>query len=496
MIRTLHAACTLLLAACGVLVSSCSEGTEPVSPAAGAGGTDGSDRNGDPGATAGPRPPDVLFISLDTLRADALSCYGNPNPTTPVMDALAERGVRFANCHAPSPHTAPSHVSMFTGLLPLAHGVANVSASAGSVVNLADGVDTLTERFAEGGWRVLMVGGRGQLRPSMGIMDGADFRHFRSATFLEGLEVFEEVVATEDAREPVFMFFHTYEPHAPYLPPREFDGVRFKGRFTDDAYDGRFALYYDALIEDPNAHERAGLISELGKGLDDSDRAFLRGLYDENVAWTDFLLGRLLETWSEHRDLDNTLVVLVSDHGDQLGERGGMMGHRSGVWRELAHVPLIVAGPGIGSAVVETPVGIASVPATLLELVALAPLADASPSLTPLLGASDAEWGRPAYTQDAFGDERSFSAAIAGLQTIVFEREGDNRVAHFDLAADLLGVTRLEPVTASAIALRKRLAGRLTADRALALERPPQVEELRDVGDLRQRLVELGYTDE
>ena len=88
------------------------------------------------------------------------------------------------------------------------------------------------------------------------------------------------------------------------------------------------------------------------------------------------------------------------------------------------------------------------------------------------------------------------SAAIAGLQTIVFEREGDNRVAHFDLAADPLGVTRLEPVTASAVALRKRLAGRLTADRALALERPPQVEELRDVGDLRQRLVELGYTDE
>lgn len=495
MTRTLHVACTLLLAACGVLAVSCSDTAEPVAPVGGSDGAGGSTGDGGAVLDGEPRRPDVLLISLDTLRADALSCYGNPNPTTPVMDALAERGVRFANCHAPSPHTAPSHVSLFTGLLPVAHGIPNVSSSAGQVSNLSGDFSSIDERFAANGWRVVMVGGRGQLRPTMGIMDAADFRHFRSKSFLEGLEIFDEVVAVEDADAPLFAFFHTYEPHAPYLPPREFEGERFKGRFTDEGYDGRFALYYDALIDDPLAHERAGLLSELEKGLTDEDRAFLRGLYDENVAWTDFLLGKLLESWSKYRDMDNTLVVLVSDHGEQLGERDGSIGHRAGVWRELAHVPLIVAGPGIEPGVVDAPVGLVSVPATVLERVGLPALADAAPTLGPLLLDPDSRWSVPAHSQDAFGDERAYSGALAGLQTIVFERDGDNRVTHFDLARDSRGLTRVREPGESESALRKRVSGRLSMDRTLALEHPPSIVELVGMDDLRKRLEELGYTD-
>jgi len=486
--RAPYAARALLLAACGALAASCGDAAD--------GSGDGPATAPTPqDASAPERAPDVLLISLDTLRADALSCYGNPNATTPVMDALAARGVRFANGYAPSPHTAPSHVSLFTGLLPLAHGVGNASTSSASVANLNAGVETLTERMKAGGWRVVMVGGRGQLRPAMGISRGADFHHFRSTTFLDGLEVFDEVVGTEDADEPLFAFFHTYEPHAPYLPPREYAGERFRGRYTDPDYDGRFAARYDALIDDPNAGEKAGLFLETKAPLTDDDRAFLRGLYDENVAWTDHLLGELFDTWSRYRDLDRTLVVLVSDHGDQLGERSNQLGHRAGVWHELAHVPLIVAGPGIEPAVVEAPVGIAAVPATLLALLGLPELAEARPSFDALLTAPDAEWTLPAYTQDAFGRQQSYAGTLRGLQTVVLERENGNEVRHFDLAADPRGLTGFDAVPERAIELRQRIGGRLMKDRSIALANPADERPLVDDGDLRKRLAELGYAE-
>ncbi|QDU84323.1 Arylsulfatase [Planctomycetes bacterium Pla163] len=445
-------------------------------------------------AGSGADRPDVLLISLDTLRADALSCYGNPRDTTPFIDALAARGVRFSNCYAPSPHTAPSHMSLFTGLLPLAHGIPNASTSSTSTSNLNEGIPTLGSVFSDAGWRVVMVGGRGQLRPAMGIALGSDFHHFKSTTFLDGLEVFDEVVATEDPNEPLFAFFHTYEPHAPYLPPREFDGHVFRGRYTDPDAKGLFASRYRALIDDPNAAEKAGVFLDVKGPLAEDEAEYLRGLYEENVAYTDHLLGRLFELWARHRDIERTLIVLVSDHGEQLGERNGALGHRSGVWQELASVPLIVTGPGVEPRVVDDPVGLTSVPATLLELVGLPPLPVAQPSLLPLMGPSPSDLGVPAFTQDAFGRKRSFSAAIAGLQTIVFEREEQRRAEHFDLARDPSGRTRFEDVPPEAVALRKRLAARMLADRAFAQELPPSVRAMGDDDDLQKRLAELGYT--
>lgn len=444
----------------------------------------------------GTRRPDVLLISLDTLRADALSCYGNPRDTTPVIDALAARGVRFANCYAPSPHTAPSHMSLFTGLLPLAHGIPNASTSSTSISNLNDGVPTLGSVLSDAGWRVVMVGGRGQLRPAMGIARGSDFHHFRSTTFLDGLEVFEEVVGTEDPDEPLFAFFHTYEPHAPYLPPLELDGQTFRGRYTDPDAEGLFADRYRELVNDPDAAEKAGVFLNVQGPLPKGEAEYLRGLYEENVAYTDHLLGRLFALWSEHRDLENTLVVLVSDHGEQLGERGGTLGHRSGVWQELASVPFIMAGPEIAPSVIDQPVSLTSAPATLLELIGLEPFPVAQPSLVPLLGPDPEILGLPAFTQDAFGRRRSFSAAIVGLQSIVFERNEENRAEHFDLAQDPSGRTRFDEIPAEAVALRKRLAGRMQTDRTYAVKRPPNVRAMLGEDELQKRLAELGYTDD
>ncbi|MEZ5978944.1 MAG: sulfatase-like hydrolase/transferase [Planctomycetota bacterium] len=184
----------------------------------------------------------------------------------------------------------------------------------------------------------------------------------------------------------MFAFVHTYEPHAPYLPPAEYEGQKFRGRFTKDGYHGEFRRRYDEMSK-KSGHDTAsaGAFLKNPEGMTDEDVEFIRGLYDENVLWTDSGFGRLIRTWSQHRRLSNTILVIVSDHGEQLGEHG-WFGHGVGAYAELTRVPLIIVVPKGPNGVIETPVELAAVPATILELLGLDPTPDMEPSLMPLLG--------------------------------------------------------------------------------------------------------------
>jgi len=309
--------------------------------------------------------PDVLLISIDTLRADRLGCYGNARPTSPTIDALAARGVRFDDAYAPDCGTAQSHATMFTGALPAAHGVYNAPDSNMRTINPL--FTTIVEELDDAGYQTIVHNEGGQLQRGMGFERGADHAAFRSKGMRRTLEEFEEVLGYTDGDEPLFAFFHTYEVHAPYLPPRVYEGETFHGRFTTEGEGGDFEQRYDELVRNQQRDTGAAkTFLEPYEGLTKEHVAWLSALYDEGVLFMDHLLARLLERWDEVRGLENTLVVLVSDHGDQIGE-DNKFGHQLGLSTELTHIPFVVAGPGVAPGVVEGPVGLRAVAGTILE---------------------------------------------------------------------------------------------------------------------------------
>lgn len=333
------------------------------------------------------RPLDVLVISIDTLRADRLSCYGNERPTSPTIDALAARGVRFANAYAPDCGTAQSHATLFTGALPAAHGVYNAPDASMRTIDPQFG--TFVEVAKRAGYQTIVHTEGGQLQRGMGFDRGADHAAFRSKGMRRTLAEFEEVLGYTDDNAPLFAFFHTYEVHAPYLPPRQYEGRTFHGRFTEPGTGGQFEQRYSQLVRrEKRDTGSAKIFLEPYPGLDDEHVAWLSALYDEGVHFMDHLLAKLLARWDQVRGLDGTLVVLVSDHGDQIGENGEF-GHQRGLTPALTHIPFIVVGPGVEPGVVDGPVGLRSVAGTVLEHIGLARPAHMELSFAHLLDADD-----------------------------------------------------------------------------------------------------------
>ena len=279
------------------------------------------------------------------------------------LDRVAARGVRFASAHAPSQHTAPSHMSLFTGLDPMGHQVRNPSGPDSPLAVLHEDLTTLPELLQRGGYRTVAVTDRGNLQPAMGFDRGFD----RHEAFLDELprklKLVREVLEGEPADEPLFLFFHTYAIHSPYLPKG-----RFHGLFTDPAYGGTFRERYDAIAPLPplDAWGESKDFLKTWEGMDETDVAWLSDLYDEGIAYADDQIGRLWQLWSRHRDPEDTLLVITSDHGEEFWEHGAL-GHRRGLYRELVHVPLILDGPDLGSGVVAQPVALTGLFATLLE---------------------------------------------------------------------------------------------------------------------------------
>lgn len=361
-------------------------------------------------------PPDVLLISIDTLRADRLGCYGNERPTSPTIDALAARGARFANAYAPDCGTAQSHATMFTGALPAAHGVYNAPDANMRTINPL--FSTIVQEMKGAGYQTIVHNEGGQLQRGMGFERGADHAAFRSKGMRRTLEEFEEVLGYTNGEEPLFAFFHTYEVHAPYLPPRRYEGETFHGRFTTEGGGGVFEERYAQLVRDGLRDTAAAKVFlEPYEGLTREHVAWLSALYDEGVLFMDFLLARLLDRWDQVRGLENTLVILTSDHGDQIGE-DNKFGHQVGLSKELTHIPFIVAGPGVDPGVVEGPVGLRVVPATILEHLGLERPAHMELSVAHLLEGSSQR------TRSGFAHQQVVRGTTFGIVTDSFHAMG------------------------------------------------------------------------
>jgi arylsulfatase A-like enzyme len=371
------------------------------------------------------RATNLILISIDTLRADRLGCYGAARATSPALDAFAARSVRFERAYAAAPWTLPSHVTMLSGLLPETHGVDQPDLRPGAGTRLlaevlrAAGYYTFAN--TDGGW---LGADYGLDRGFLAFQDGD---RELAATLAD---VRERIDAVHGER-PFFAFVHTYDVHCPYTPGPPYD-----------------ALFASADAEPIETAGRCGNPDYNALDVSAAQARFLADRYDGGIRRADDALGPFLAFLEERGVLRDTVVVLTSDHGEEFLDHG-RIGHEESVYPELLHVPLLVYVPGGAARACAEPVGLVDLAPTLVELLGLAALDDVDGrSLVPLLDGAELA---PRALHAELAWKRRLEAWIDGTTQIVSSADGLER---YDLARDPLARANLaDGATAAELAL-------------------------------------------
>ena len=371
------------------------------------------------GGTPPPAHPNVLLLTLDATRADALGCYGSEVADTPNLDALAGESLLFREAVASAPYTGPAHASILTGLHPPQHGLRDYLVQA-----LPQSADTLAERFREAGYGTAAFVSAYVLAPRYGLGQGFDvyscqdwrpetappgeaprrlaklfFQRRADNTVSEALEW----LRARDASRPFFAWLHFYDPHAPFTPPREY------------------------RRPDPPDRE-----------LDPVERQ--RRLYYDEVTFMDAEIGRLLAALDEMGIYESLVVAVVADHGELLGHYGRRLrGHSPELVEATLRIPLLLRAPGRAQpGEVEAQVRGLDLFPTLLEAAGL----DVPPGIEgrSLFQAAGEDEPRPAYSETFYehypkraGEgEELVSVRLGGFKLVL--RPGRREL--FDLEAD------------------------------------------------------------
>jgi arylsulfatase A-like enzyme len=317
-------------------------------------------RGSGPVAVAAPRPPidctlpertgrlgqpDVLVILLDAARADAFSPYDGPYET-PATERLAEDGTVFLNALAPAPWTGQSVPAMLTGLHSDVLGV-DVWGS-----RLPAEVATLAELMLSAGYLTVLWSQHPLYWTSPGLERGFERAHHSEETTYQVLPSAKELLFDD---RPTFAFVHLMPPHLPYTPPAPHRGA------YSSWYEGEMAVDAESLGGYSLRRER--------KKLSEADLRYVRDRYQENVAFADALLGRVLDLLDRRNRYSDALVVLLSDHGEAFLEHGRFK-HGLDVHREMLHVPLVVKWPSAMAgfrSVVDEPVSLLDLVPSLVD---------------------------------------------------------------------------------------------------------------------------------
>lgn len=271
-------------------------------------------------------PSSIVLITIDTLRADHLGCYGDASIQTPNIDRLAQESARFAHAYTTVPVTLPAHAALLTGAFPLATGMHDFTGN-----RLPSGVATLAQELQKQGYTTAAFLGSAVLDSRFGLnrgfdtyFDHFDFRH-EEEVHLDAIERRGDHVVDEalkwlrgNPKRPFFLWVHLYDPHAPYRPPEPF-ASRYRGR-----------------------------------------------PYDGEIAFADAQVGRLFTFLKQQGAFESSLVVLASDHGESLGEHGEQT-HGFFIYDSTLHVPLIIKVPGVAPRVVQDDVCLVDVMPTVLQ---------------------------------------------------------------------------------------------------------------------------------
>jgi arylsulfatase A-like enzyme len=434
----------------------------------------------------------VLLVSIDSLRADRLGSHGNPRAVSPTLDRLAAEGVRFERALSPTSWTLPAHATLLSGQSQREH----------QVITTADRISSrselLAEVFAREGYETVGVYAGPFLHPAYGFDRG--FGEYRSCLSeatarLEGKaawksshrdstnacveEAFAGWVERRTGR-PFFAFVHMWDVHFDYIPPEPY-----------------------ASMFDPTYAGTLGGRDIAGKGfpLDAAPRdvEHLLALYEGELRYTDATVERLLAALRAKDLLEDTLVVVTSDHGEEFLEHGGKT-HQQTLWEEVLHVPLIFWAPGrllpAGRRVAEA-VSLADVAPTITELVGLEGPARAD-------GRSLVAWIRGTGGTAPPVFSALYRPGVPQLR-LVSLRAGDIKLIHdpqsgswlqFDLGAD---PRERHPLEVGDQGLRALLANQLAAEERAVAARDRAAPAARTPPGLpagvTERLRELGYVE-
>ncbi len=341
-----------------------------------------------------PSGPNVVLITIDTLRMDHVGARAGRVSETPALDALSAEGVRFEQAVATVPLTLPSHTSILTGLYPPHHGVRH-----NAIFEVRSEIESVAERFQASGYATAAVIGAAVLDAKFGLAQGFDSydddipeHRAASSGFFErpATEVTDHALAwLERTDRPFFLWVHYYDVHAAYDPPEP-----YRTRMGKDLYAGE-------------------------------------------VAYVDAQIGRLVEGLRASGRLDRTVVSITADHGEGLGDHGEAS-HSYLVYESVLHVPWILRGPGVpaGRALDEV-VSNAAVAPTLVELAGLPPLAKTDvASVVPLWTGQPKSGGGWAYAESLAGQLEFGWAPLYAIRSGRQKFIEAPRSEFYDLAAD------------------------------------------------------------
>nr|NIR86401.1 sulfatase [Candidatus Bathyarchaeota archaeon] len=400
----------------------------------------------------------VILITVDTLRADALSSYNNKAVPTPHMDALAQDGILFEKAYSAAPWTVPSVASLMTGLPPQVHMMTRAENK------LPDNLPTLAEHMRSAGYHTGAIVSNPYLRPQIDIYRGfLEFANFPppsigqsiAAKFLKRLfpqrfrfegprtrELTDLAIdwIEEHSENDFFLWLHYFDPHTPYTPPRDFlppklPPVAKSTTFyrSNDIFVGRYV---------PSLEQRA----------------WIRDLYDAEVRYVDKSVGRFLAALKRNNIYDDALIVLTSDHGEEFFEHG-RHGHAYSLYNEVLSVPLLIKLPNWAShRRVAMPVSNSRIMPTLLQLCQLDYDQNSvlGSSLVPLRNSDGGRQALPIFST-AVGDyEDRISLILDDIKYIRF-LISKNREELYDLTQDPTEQVNLAPFRSHTVTRAREL---------------------------------------
>ncbi len=323
----------------------------------------------------------VILLSLDTLRAQSMSCYGHSNLTTPYLDEIADSGTLFETCISPHIPTHPAHTSLFTGKDVLSHQII----TQGGKQELASDVPMLAEMLSKRGYFTGAADNLGRwFSRGFDMYEGYSWEmKYKGARKAEAVNktAFRVLDAARGQDDPFFVFLHYWDPHTPYLPPEPWERMFYTGDECDpsngsmeDVYACEpFRYYFQNWMYRPDADYP----DDKSKGSLWTDRNYVNALYDAEIAYMDHSLQQLWQYLQHHDLFEDTLIVVIGDHGEELDEHELWYDHH-GLYETNLWVPLIFHHP---MAVPETQrlsgmVTLTDVAPTILDLVGLSVVAD------------------------------------------------------------------------------------------------------------------------
>jgi arylsulfatase A-like enzyme len=406
----------------------------------------------------------VLWISYDTLRADRLGAWGHARPTSPRLDARLRDFVVFEDAISTSSWTLPALASQMTGRYPSAHGAVHPRAA------LSPGVRTVFEELAHDGFTVLGVTANVYVSTEYGLWRGFDALWYTQGR-ADGVGVLARRALAERGSGDLALFLHYMDPHTPYAPPPPFDR--------------RFGAAYDGPIDGRNYADRGPLTP--------ADMERVKALYDGEIAYADDEVDTLIRDLSKDGLLQDAVVVISADHGEEFQEHGSW-NHGGTLFREVVHVPLALRVPGVSGRRVTDPVSLVDLAPTMLDAVGVArPSSFMGRSLLPMLR-GERRPPEPVFSETELTATRHHAIGVReGRYSYVVRLGGSEpvggREALYDVNTDRAETT--DRSRANPDAARLRSVAQTFLERQKAAAAAPRTAPLD--GEMIEALRALGY---